>query len=87
MAVVGEKPGVSGARWGDVKMKDNPSKRLWSHWYWLFVVQFVIALWIPFYNTVEPTLIGLPFFYWAQMAVVLLCAGLTAIVYFATRRN
>src|SRR5262245_7002449 len=30
----------------------------WSPWYWLFVVQFVLCLWPPFYNRVEPTWIG-----------------------------
>ena len=68
-------------------MENKRKRPLWSHWYWLFVAQFVIALITPFYNKTEPTFIGLPFFYWAQMAIVLLCAGLTAIVYFATERS
>ncbi len=27
----------------------------WSHWYWLFVAEFAISLWPPFYNRIEPT--------------------------------
>jgi hypothetical protein len=57
----------------------------WSWWYLLFLIQFVISLWPPFYNSIEPTWIGIPFFYWFQLAMVIVGAVLTAIVYFATR--
>jgi hypothetical protein len=56
----------------------------WSWWYLLLVVQFVAVLWPPFYNSAEPAWIGIPFFYWYQMAIVILSAVLTAVVYFAT---
>jgi hypothetical protein len=39
---------------------------------------------VPFYNSAEPYLAGVPFFYWYQLLWVLIGAGLTAIVYFAT---
>jgi hypothetical protein len=58
----------------------------WSWWYLLFVVQWVIALWPPFYNKVEPAWIGIPFFYWYQLLWVIIGAVFTAIVYFATDR-
>ena len=58
-------------------------RRGWSHWYWLVVLEFVLALWPPFYNRIEPTWSGLPFFYWYQLLAVVICAVLTAIVYFA----
>jgi hypothetical protein len=56
----------------------------WSWWYLLFLIQFVAVLWPPFYNRIEPTWIGIPFFYWYQLAWVIISAILTAIVYFAT---
>jgi hypothetical protein len=56
----------------------------WSWWYLLLVVQFIAVLWPPFYNSAEPTWIGIPFFYWYQMAIVIVSAVLTAVVYFAT---
>jgi hypothetical protein len=56
----------------------------WSHWYWLFVAEFAISLWPPLFNRIEPTWLGLPFFYWYQLLCVLIGAVLTAIVYFAT---
>jgi hypothetical protein len=63
-------------------MSERP-RRAWSWWYLLLIVQLG-ALWIPFYNKVEPTLGGIPFFYWFQLAMILVGAALTAIVYFAT---
>jgi hypothetical protein len=56
-----------------------------SWWYLLLLVQFVAVLWPPFYNRAEPSLAGIPFFYWYQLLWVVLGAILTAIVYFATR--
>ena len=56
----------------------------WSWWYLLFAIQYVAVLWPPFYNRAEPAWAGIPFFYWYQLLWVLIGAGLTAIVYFAT---
>ena len=56
----------------------------WSWWYLLFLIQFIAVLWVPFYNTKEPSLFGIPFFYWYQMLWVIIGAILTAIVYVAT---
>jgi hypothetical protein len=70
---------------GETIMQGEASKRGgWSWWYLLFVVQFVVILWPPFYNSIEPRLWGIPFFYWFQLLWVLVSAVLTAIVYFAT---
>jgi hypothetical protein len=58
----------------------------WSWWYLLFLLQLILVLWVPYYNRAEPSWIGIPFFYWYQMAWVILSAILTAIVYRATSR-
>ncbi|MDE1847288.1 MAG: DUF3311 domain-containing protein [Alphaproteobacteria bacterium] len=50
----------------------------------IFIGLFLVALWVPLYNRVDPTFIGLPFFYWFQLLLILIGAVLTAIVYFAT---
>jgi len=60
------------------------ARRGWSWWYLLFMVQFIAVLWPPFYNSVEPRWIGIPFFYWYQLLWVIIAAVFTAIVYFAT---
>jgi hypothetical protein len=56
-----------------------------SWWYLLFVIQFLVILWPPLYNKLEPTFIGLPFFYWFQLSWVIVSAVFTAVVYWATR--
>jgi hypothetical protein len=56
----------------------------WSWWYLLLLAEFIPALWVPFYNAAEPAWIGLPFFYWFQLALVFICAAVTAIVYLIT---
>jgi len=56
----------------------------WNWWYLLFLVEFVIVLWPPFYNKLEPTLIGIPFFYWYQLLCVIISVVITAFVYFVT---
>ena len=56
----------------------------WSWWYLLLLVQFVFLLWPAYYNKVEPSWLGIPFFYWYQMLWVIISAVLIAIVYFVT---
>ena len=63
---------------------NGEKKRVWSWWYLLFLVQCVAVLWPPLYNSVEPSLGGMPFFYWYQLLWVIIGAVLTAVVYFAT---
>ena len=40
----------------------------------LLWVPCVVALWAPLYNMTEPTLFGIPFFYWWQMVWIVLTA-------------
>jgi len=56
----------------------------WSWWYLLFSFQFAAALWPPFYNKVEPSWMGVPFFYWYQLLWVAISAVITAVIYLAT---
>jgi FtsH-binding integral membrane protein len=54
-------------------------------WYLLLLAPFVGVLWVPFFNSIEPSWAGIPFFYWYQFLWVLISSALTLIVYFATR--
>ena len=58
--------------------------RNWSWWYVLLLLQFIPALWVPAYNLVEPAWLGIPFFYWFQLALIVACAVVTAFVYFVS---
>ncbi len=52
---------------------------------WLIAVPTVLALLVPFYNRTDPTLFGLPFFYWFQLACILLMIVVVALVYLLTK--
>jgi hypothetical protein len=54
-------------------------------WYWLFAIPFVFTLLPWIYNTNDPELASIPFFYWYQMLWVPLTVVLTILVYRKTR--
>jgi hypothetical protein len=47
----------------------------------LLAIPFIGLLWVPFYDRIEPTLFGFPFFYWYQLLWVPITALLIWIVY------
>lgn len=51
------------------------------------IAPFVGMLWVGSYAKVEPTLIGIPFFYWYQMLWVPISAALTSVAYLLVRRE
>jgi hypothetical protein len=53
--------------------------------YWLFAIPFVATLLPWIYNTNNPELIGIPFFYWYQMAWVPVTVIITVFVYRRTK--
>jgi hypothetical protein len=65
---------------------DRPARSA-RGWLLLLIVPFIGTLWVPFYDSAEPALGGVPFFYWYQFLWVAIGAALTAVVYFATRRR
>lgn len=62
-------------------------KRSRTGWYIVLALFCLFVLWVPIYNRAEPSFIGLPFFYWFQLLLVLVGAALTAIIYFATEKK
>jgi hypothetical protein len=67
-------------------MESPQHNRGMGGWYLLLLAFCVLVLWVPLYNRVDPTFIGIPFFYWFQLLLVVVGAALTAIVYFATEK-
>jgi hypothetical protein len=55
-------------------------------WLLLLLVPFVGTLWVPFYDSLEPRVGGVPYFYWYQFLWIGIGAVITAVVYFATRQ-
>jgi hypothetical protein len=72
---------------GDIGMPSEPRKM--GRIYWplrlLVLIPFVALAWVPSYNTVEPELAGIPFFYWYQLAWIVMGAVLLGVVYLAER--
>ncbi|MGW1073242.1 DUF3311 domain-containing protein [Streptomyces sp. NPDC002537] len=50
-------------------------------------IPFVAMLWVGSYNRLTPAFIGIPFFYWYQMAWVFVSTALTTIAYVIVRRQ
>ncbi|MEU0097482.1 DUF3311 domain-containing protein [Streptomyces sp. NPDC006267] len=48
---------------------------------------FVAMLWVGSYARIEPTFIGIPFFYWYQMLWVFVSTALTMIAYKLWQRD
>jgi hypothetical protein len=61
--------------------KDGEAGKGWHWTRFLLLLPFAAMLWVPFYNSVEPTLWSVPFFYWYQMLWILICAAIVSIVY------
>jgi hypothetical protein len=54
---------------------------------WILILPLLGLLFPGFYARATPELFGFPFFYWYQIAWILLTGLLTAIVYFASERS
>ena len=57
----------------------------YSPWNWLLLLPLVAVLFPWFYNREEPRLMGIPFFYWYQLAAIAIGVLSTLVVYRATR--
>ena len=55
--------------------------------YWLLLVPFAGVLFPWIYNTNSPELIGIPFFWWWQLAWVPITALIMLVLYRATTRK
>jgi hypothetical protein len=56
-----------------------------SVWNWLLLLPLVVTLFPPIYNSIDPRLFNVPFFYWYQMAAILLSVAVTLAVYQKSR--
>ena len=53
--------------------------------YLLLFPPYIALLWVGSYNSVEPTLFGIPFFYWYQLLWVIIGAAIIGFVYLVER--
>jgi hypothetical protein len=52
-----------------------------SPWNWLLLLPLVVTLFPPIYNSIDPTLFDIPFFYWYQLTAIGLSVVVTVVVY------
>jgi hypothetical protein len=57
-----------------------------SHWNWLLLIPLLATLYPPLYNRIKPLLFDIPFFYWYQLAAIVLSVIVTLLVFRKTRR-
>ena len=71
-----------------MRTKAKSEAALWRYWpRLLLIIPFALVAWVPFYNRIEPTLWGIPFFYWYQLAAIIVGALVVMTVYFLDRRQ
>ena len=67
--------------------EDKPPRWKFHPVYLFLALPFVCLLWVPLYNHIEPTLLGIPFFYWYQMLWTVLGALCIVPVYLHEERR
>ena len=54
--------------------RERPIKRFHPV-YLTLLIPYAAWVWVPFYNRIEPSLFGIPFFYWWQIFGIFLTAA------------
>jgi len=68
-------------------MAGKSRRRARLRFYYLLLLLPLAALWVPLYNRLDPTLAGIPFFYWVQMAWIVLTVLVIYTVHRCERRD
>jgi hypothetical protein len=72
-----------------MSMSSRPSGPA-HRWSWvrvLLLLPFVALFWVPSYNTVAPAAFGVPFFYWYQLAWIIVSSLIIGLVYLVEHRG
>jgi hypothetical protein len=69
------------------RSEEGPPGPREARWTWLLIVPLLGTLFPFIYNTRDPELIGIPFFYWYQMLWIPLSVLCTLTVYQKTKRG
>jgi len=71
----------------DSTRNTEPDAGSFRLWHLLLIIPFVALLWVPLYNSVEPAVFGIPFFYWYQFLWVIITSALIILVEAKTREG
>jgi len=79
---------AKGGDLGEVMNGNNGINGNAWHWsYWLLILVCLVTFAVPFYNRIEPTLFGFPFFYWFQLGWIFVSMIVTAFAYYVTEQH
>jgi len=53
----------------------------------LLPIPYIAMMWVPYYNRIEPEIAGIPFFYWYQMAWIVIGALILLPAYYSATRG
>jgi hypothetical protein len=67
--------------------EDKPPRRKFHPVYLWLLIPYAAFAWVPFYNRAMPSLLGIPFFYWWQIAGIFLTALCILPVYLFEERR
>jgi hypothetical protein len=70
-------------------MSESPDRRP-ARWHWLrltLIVPFIAMIWVPSYDRIEPSAFGVPFFYWYQLAWIIISGAMIGAVYLVEHRD
>lgn len=62
-----------------------PSRKLWILICVLLTPAVVVPLLVPLYDSTDPTLFGWPFYFWSQMAMIILAVVVTVAAYYLAK--
>ncbi len=68
-------------------IEDKPPRRGFRPVYLFLVIPYAAWAWVPFYNRIEPQLLGIPFFYWWQIFGIVLTSACIIPVYLHEERR
>jgi hypothetical protein len=81
-----QKPSGSGDDMDD-RRDEKPRRRRFRPIHLLLLIPYAAMLWVPSYNRIAPSFAGIPFFYWYQMAWIILGVAVLLPVYLYDERN
>jgi hypothetical protein len=70
-----------------MRVANNDKRKKFHPLYLLLLIPFLAMMWVPSYNRIEPSLVGIPFFYWYQMLWIVLGAAVMLPIYLREERG
>ena len=68
-----------------VPTRGGSTRGLWTLVLVLLAPAIVVPLLVPLYDSVDPTLLGFPFFFWFQFLLIILVSAITVVAYYLAK--